>query len=627
MGGGLTGGRAEADRVELWAGARAIFVPMDELAEAGAAAGALAVTIDGTPAEAAFVRVFVGGGGDSGELVGGDGARGMVTAVRWGRWWSRGGDGAGGGEIERWGVEDVRSMTAGGVGGVAAAGVAGGRGGARRVGSGFLRVDVSGVVNDPTRLGESRVRVGVGGVGDRAVSLRRIDSELITQGRAVVAEVLGRRLAAGVDTSAALNLCGGLASLPMDRWRAELVLGALGAPVPALVPAAGSDPRAEQMLTELSEQVAVRWLAAIGRLDRADRDVARAMVEQLFRIVRTETHAIPVWNAQDPSEHRVCAELLDPERGRDGLVRVAREYLDSQRGSVMWVIDDAASEIAEEPKQFRSRVGMVNLGAAPALSRVRLGAGEEVVESIGGLAGIELLTPSPKLPGASKAPDSVMAMRVGVELSSAVVVHAAVPVRPPGLDIGPLLLDWTGESWMTGRMQQPSSRVNATAAGTDASASVASDAWTATARVYFAEAGDEAGGGVGDGAWMVYLDCRQAAGAIQVEDRVTLSFGTRGESVAAVSVWADGRASDARGAPVGGVRVVAREADAKRSAGWSAWVPVPRGAISPDGVTKIGVQRVDPRGVRSAWPRPMMPWQIEPGRVGLDLGHWLGLPE
>jgi hypothetical protein len=39
-------------------------------------------------------------------------------------------------------------------------------------------------------------------------------------------------------------------------------------------------------------------------------------------------------------------------------------------------------------------------------------------------------------------------------------------------------------------------------------------------------------------------------------------------------------------------------------------------------IRSIGIERVDARGRRFAWPEPMLPWQIEPARVIIDLGAW-----
>ncbi len=612
---GVASQSVDADRVELWPGARAIFVRLGDDAQEGVGGLVLGtVTVDGTPVEARVVRVFLRRGPDG---VGGEGAAG----ARWGRWWSRAG--AGGVGVPVWGVREV--LDAGVRAGVSGQGGALGDA-ARRGQSGeslFLRVDVSGVVNDPTRLGESRLRLG-----ERVVTLRRVDAELIAQGRALVNQVVRSRLAPGVDASAALNVCGALANLPMDRWRARAVLSVLNAPTPAIEVAEGSDASAETVLGELAEQVGVRWLAAIGRLDRADRAIAQAMTEQLFRIVRTETHAIPAWNAQEPSEYWLCAELLDPERGRDGLIRVAQEFVASQRASVMWVIDDAASATPGGTRS-RGRIGFANLGTAPALARVRLATGEDVVEPVAGLSGVEVLTPLMRAGGGEAGAVASVTVRVGIESATMAVVTGAAGVRPPGLDVGPLLLDWTSESWLAGRLEFPGGEGASSGAMEGDLGAALPEAWRTTARVYFAEPGEGAarGGGPNDsGEWLVYVDCRQGAGAVRVEDQVTLRFGTRGETSATISVGADGRAVDDRGRLVQGVRVVTKDGSAGRPAAWSAWVPIPA-SVQAGRLVRVGMQRVDARGVRSAWPRPMMPWQIEPGRVALDLGQWLGLPE
>jgi hypothetical protein len=54
----------------------------------------------------------------------------------------------------------------------------------------------------------------------------------------------------------------------------------------------------------------------------------------------------------------------------------------------------------------------------------------------------------------------------------------------------------------------------------------------------------------------------------------------------------------------------------------SCWIPLPAQAIEPSGVLRLGVERLDERGVRSAWPRAMMPWEAEPGRAAIDTRAW-----
>jgi hypothetical protein len=58
---------------------------------------------------------------------------------------------------------------------------------------------------------------------------------------------------------------------------------------------------------------------------------------------------------------------------------------------------------------------------------------------------------------------------------------------------------------------------------------------------------------------------------------------------------------------------------------WACWMPVPAAAVEADGSIRIAVERVDSRGVRSAWPRAMLPWQREPGRAVLTTRSWGGV--
>jgi hypothetical protein len=60
---------------------------------------------------------------------------------------------------------------------------------------------------------------------------------------------------------------------------------------------------------------------------------------------------------------------------------------------------------------------------------------------------------------------------------------------------------------------------------------------------------------------------------------------------------------------------------------WSVSVPIPREALEPGGVLRLGITRRDGRGLRTAWPRRMMPWEHEPSRAVVNLKTWSGLRE
>jgi hypothetical protein len=60
---------------------------------------------------------------------------------------------------------------------------------------------------------------------------------------------------------------------------------------------------------------------------------------------------------------------------------------------------------------------------------------------------------------------------------------------------------------------------------------------------------------------------------------------------------------------------------------WTAIVPIPAHAIDPDGVLRIALERLDGDGGRATWPRAVLPWREEPGRVAIDLTAWNELRE
>src|SRR5690606_19882026 len=86
-----------------------------------------------------------------------------------------------------------------------------------------------------------------------------------------------------------------------------------------------------------------------------------------------------------------------------------------------------------------------------------------------------------------------------------------------------------------------------------------------------------------------------------------------GSDGAVVDEIASSAASEQR---AGGVRVV-------REAGkWIVQAEVPAECIEADGSLRIGIERTDARGRRTAWPRPMLPWQSEPGRAAVGTNSW-----
>src|SRR5690606_26709274 len=63
--------------------------------------------------------------------------------------------------------------------------------------------------------------------------------------------------------------------------------------------------------------------------------------------------------------------------------------------------------------------------------------------------------------------------------------------------------------------------------------------------------------------------------------------------------------------------VIRRERDR-----WIVFVDLPQDAFEPDGTVIVGAERVGARGVRSVWPRPVLPWEEAPPRVAFDATTW-----
>jgi hypothetical protein len=126
--------------------------------------------------------------------------------------------------------------------------------------------------------------------------------------------------------------------------------------------------------------------------------------------------------------------------------------------------------------------------------------------------------------------------------------------------------------------------------------------------------------------WLLFLELnrpqarRQSAEEMVTEEFVRVWFGPFGRGGIVLRVMPDGRVIDESPARGDDVPRLARAAATPN--GWTCWVPIPASAIEADGVLRVGIERVDQRGVRSTWPRPSLPWQREPARLAIDTRSW-----
>ncbi|MEX2218714.1 MAG: hypothetical protein WD749_08130, partial [Phycisphaerales bacterium] len=405
---------------------------------------------------------------------------------------------------------------------------------------------------------------------------------------------------------------------PVRRWRYRLLAagpqglawGMEGEPPPGL--SAGERAFADPVVEAMARQDEARWAAALGWLWLADADLAERIRRRLVAVVVFEDgHAAPMWPTRLEELKSLRDDLLNPRLGGPARRERASAWLEAQAPAAAWVVDDAGPRA---DGGVLAEVGVANL-----TERATLGwAGRA---GCGGGARAPDLAPVPSLaacvltavaaedgegraaPRAGRPPARLEVHAGKWKADHAVVAHA-VPVSPPGLAMSPFTGDWSMAGLLAGAPDA------AMGAGPD---------W-ATAAVLSRREADSGSG------WWVYLECKSPPGpdgrAPAADETVRVWLGPRGHSAAVLRVTSRGGVADERALERTGDGMLPGASVSRLADRWVAHIPVPAGAIDGEGSIRIGVERTDAAGRRTAWPRPMMPWQVEPGRIRADTGAW-----
>jgi hypothetical protein len=381
---------------------------------------------------------------------------------------------------------------------------------------------------------------------------------------------------------------------PLRRWRARLVTTGLDAPAPieGIWPVLG--PRAP--LDAMADLIEARWRVGLARLWYADGSGCARLLARLSRTVALAPGIdAPAWPAEQASLDLLLADLLDP--GLSGAPLVARSdaWMRSLPEAAAWIDDDAASIHGETGSPIAS-IRTAALGPSPSMLWIE------------GQRGLRVGDPQPLEPGAvvdvrtevrrgsPHAGDRAFQVHAGDEVVE-VVARDAEEIRPPGARCGPLLHDWTLAAWT---------------ASEPGRGGAAAQAWGAAAMLYRDDSG------ASDSGWSIYIECAREID--EGSDTVRIWFGPRGAATATLRAASDGTVRDER---AGGEEILLGVSQARGK--WSMSVPVPRAALEPGGVVRLGLTREDARGVRTAWPRRLMPWEDEPSRAAIDVRAWSGL--
>lgn len=419
---------------------------------------------------------------------------------------------------------------------------------------------------------------------------------------------------------------------PMRRWRVRLLTrgfappgareaiplpedpSAGGGPIPAEPDAFG-----HPTLEALAAQAEARWRAALSRLRRADADLADRVRRRLVLTVSFGGGVVaPVWPCEPEDLDSLLVDLLNPRLSDGEAAERAGTWLADQPAAAAWIIDDAGTRDGMTGRAMAT-AGVANLSDRRTLTWAQTDppSGPPDLAPVGPGEVRRLMVPVPP-EGAAR----TVRLHLGRWSGAHPVESETLPVRPPGFRAQRFHSDWRLTEWLTG---DPAPLAAPVAAGN------IDDPW-GTSVLILRETDTPTGPSPASAdRWVAHVECRAPGGdaspsPVAPDDALRVWIGPfeRARHVLRVSRTGDAVDEGPPGAgtkrtPLPGV-VVTRLEDR-----WIARVPLPDGALEPGGTMRIGLERTDGRGVHSAWPRPMLPWQFEPGRIALDMSAWDGL--
>jgi hypothetical protein len=398
---------------------------------------------------------------------------------------------------------------------------------------------------------------------------------------------------------------------PLRAWRADLATTglfppdedrAVGLPPdlldPEIIERIGREaPIADRLLDAVRAQAAARWRVALARLWAADQGVSLRVRQALagaasFSLGADGEAIAPAWPADDRAAGVLLETLLDEDLPVGERAARAEAWLGEQPDAALWVIDDG-------------RPG--DDGLAPTIGALALAAGDAgaILMTRGDTVLRPRVLPTRFLrtlrPPWEALSDRGAVYRVLGENRPLHLLSGSAALKPPGLPTGAFAPDWTMARLLGGGRGPAGSTAPA-----GPTALITAEGLGASARVRV----------------LLRVPSGVLASGEGWEARVWLGPYSRSRGV--LVLRGDGtetvQAMPGRG-PLPGRPAVTRGLD-----GDSVLLDIllPRDASGAGGRCSLGIEVVDGAGSRHAWPRAMLPWQIEPARRVIDPTTWLG---
>ncbi|MGD9690711.1 MAG: hypothetical protein AB7K52_13590 [Phycisphaerales bacterium] len=512
------------------------------------------------------------------------------------------------------------------------------------IGAWVLQVELAPATAGPARPSALRV-------GDLLIPLYWVDVPRDPGRDALRAAAARQWRGVGANPASVEPFLAPLLDSPLSRWRALLVREALSGPgagasdAIAPLPLSGAgrvrvDDRRARVLDLLAERALARWETALARLRAADEAIAARLADRLLMSVRDVSGGrgvvAPAWPHESAELDRLLDALLDPEARARDLLASASAFLSVQARGASWVVDDAGQVEALSGETIAT-IAIANLSESPELSWARrddFARPSRLADQLDTAPPRSIIRTAAlcgERPPEGAPPGITLLAHGAVEQRLGVLAHP-LPVFPPGLTIGPLSCDWSADTLFGAGLAPASAPVPRPADSPAALRLLASRrpdgtlAWSIFVEWF------ERSEPVSDAA----ADLPAAAASVPA-GFIRLWFGPFGNpdlvyrldptgdvhdqtALARAGVLSNGRAN--LGTPLARVPV-ALSVEAPAGGMWRRCsVPIPDELAARSSVLRLSVERVDALGQRSAWPRAMLPWQIEPGRASVDLSGW-----
>lgn len=475
---------------------------------------------------------------------------------------------------------------------------------------------------------------------------RRVPAQWLASSAALAASESGARTSATLPASAfgsavARTLLREESANPLTRWRARLALDGLALDgtrgdnaenAPARERADFEAPALE-LLARQQEQ---RWQNALARLAEHDTQLAARLAARLGRFVMIDGRLpVPAWEQDLGTLEQLLDDLLNPRLSPQRRAEFAQAFLAAQPSGVAWVTDDAGLLVRREgtsenrPREAWASVAVANLGDRATTCAVlsamdastpeprAVDPGQVVLWTAPLSPSIEtgdltpVATPPPAIALSGQSRLAELDVSMGGWTTRLAVLDGILRATPPGLATGPFQPDLAMREWL---LEPEADRQEA--------------AWATAALIQRVRTPRE--GVLADRAWEIFVEARVPANMVSsgldpATDALFLYAGPPGAPSAAWRIARDGTITNL----LPGAAAVEDELGAAQRATtatlgdrWTARIPLPINTIESDGLMRLGMFRIDPRGVRSSWPRALTPWQIEPSRAAIDTRSW-----